>query len=306
LNNPANIPGRVSQLSMILTDLPDSGNLATPVWVADWYPSSRGGVAYRPNPKVPSPLEKYDLAMHDSQQRATYWELQTSKTLANVEWAGHCNGLAAASTMTDEPRVPVTYNNVYFTTDDVKALLIEMWQGGGHIVGGRCDAENIQYDSVGRMIQDECRDLNPATFHIAITNFLGLFRKPIIADLDAGIQVWNYPIISYTVQDKRPNLTVRDVTYWLTGVAKDTYDYNPDAVSFAFYQTQVTYTSMIKIYQYILELDASGQIIGGEWYGVSKKDHPDFIWRHTSPTPENPFIDVHTIYDIYFRSIPAY
>ena len=40
-------------------------------------------------------------------------------------------------------------------------------------------------------------------------------------------------------------------------------------------------------YQYILELDDGGAIIGGEWIGSSKKKHPDFLWlpigRHNVP-----------------------
>jgi hypothetical protein len=31
-------------------------------------------------------------------------------------------------------------------------------------------------------------------------------------------------------------------------------------------------------YDYILEVDANGKIIGGEWLGTSKKQHPDFVW----------------------------
>jgi hypothetical protein len=31
-------------------------------------------------------------------------------------------------------------------------------------------------------------------------------------------------------------------------------------------------------YDYILEVDAEGKIIGGEWLGESKKAHPDFVW----------------------------
>jgi len=38
-----------------------------------------------------------------------------------------------------------------------------------------------------------------------------------------------------------------------------------------------TYTHMDR-YDYILEVDAAGKIIGGEWLGVSKKQHPDFVW----------------------------
>jgi hypothetical protein len=31
-------------------------------------------------------------------------------------------------------------------------------------------------------------------------------------------------------------------------------------------------------YDYILELDAAGKIVGGEWIGASKRKHPDFVW----------------------------
>lgn len=37
------------------------------------------------------------------------------------------------------------------------------------------------------------------------------------------------------------------------------------------------YTSTNR-YEYILELDGEGKIIGGEWVGASKRHHPDFAW----------------------------
>jgi hypothetical protein len=38
-----------------------------------------------------------------------------------------------------------------------------------------------------------------------------------------------------------------------------------------------TYTHQDR-YDYILEVDSAGKIIGGEWIGTSKKQHPDFVW----------------------------
>ena len=32
------------------------------------------------------------------------------------------------------------------------------------------------------------------------------------------------------------------------------------------------------IYEYIVELDADGKVIGGEWIQGSRTDHPDFLW----------------------------
>ncbi len=37
-------------------------------------------------------------------------------------------------------------------------------------------------------------------------------------------------------------------------------------------------------YEYVLELDGEGRIIGGEWVGSSKKNHPDFLWLPITQT----------------------
>lgn len=39
------------------------------------------------------------------------------------------------------------------------------------------------------------------------------------------------------------------------------------------------------VYDYVLELDAAGKIVGGEWIGASKQNHPDFLWL---PVKKNP------------------
>jgi len=302
LNNPTNIPGASGTLMTVLNSLPERGNSNFPVWNGYWYPSSQNGTARRP-PNAWSPMEKYDQAMGDSGYQATNWEKESSKQLSDTDWAGHCNGLAAASTMVTEPKRAVVYKNVTFTVDDIKALLIEAWGSGGKMVGGRCNAKTIHYDTNGRIVESECRDLNPGTFHILVTNFLGNFHTPIIADTDNGDPVWNYPIVSYEVKYKQLDLNAQAVNMWLFNVNKNTYDYNPNAKSFAYYQTQIALsTGVQKIYEYILELDGAGNILGGEWFRNSKKDHPDFLWRHTQPTTENPYIDLNVVYAIYNQS----
>jgi len=47
-----------------------------------------------------------------------------------------------------------------------------------------------------------------------------------------------------------------------------------------------TYTGS-DTYRYVLEIDSQGRIIGGEWAGNSRTDHPDFLWlplRQNAPT----------------------
>src|SRR5205814_1353552 len=57
-------------------------------------------------------------------------------------------------------------------------------------------------------------------------------------------------------------------------------------------------------YDYILELDAAGKIVGGEWIGTSKRQHPDFVWlpiRASAPSVAGgkiTYANVKTIYDL--------
>jgi hypothetical protein len=57
-------------------------------------------------------------------------------------------------------------------------------------------------------------------------------------------------------------------------------------------------------YDYILEVDADGKIIGGEWLGDSKRNHPDFVWmalRSRSTTVAGgkiTYANVKAIYDL--------
>jgi subtilisin-like proprotein convertase family protein len=51
-------------------------------------------------------------------------------------------------------------------------------------------------------------------------------------------------------------------------------------------------------YHYILELDADGMIIGGEWVGSSIAAHPDFVWLPVGTSGGNPNIELDLIRDI--------
>jgi hypothetical protein len=43
-----------------------------------------------------------------------------------------------------------------------------------------------------------------------------------------------------------------------------------------------------KTYEFILELDAAGNVLGGEWLNSSKNDHPPFFWAPLGPGSEVP------------------
>ena len=82
----------------------------------------------------------------------------------------------------------------------------------------------------------------------------------------------------------------------LLGATGDKYAFNPDAVGFRQVKLSLRwiaeshqdldgnlsasiddYTNT-DVYEYIVELDAEGKIIGGEWIRDSRQNHPDFLW----------------------------
>jgi hypothetical protein len=297
LNDPHRIPGASSSLDYVFNKLPESGEVDR-TWGGHWWPMSEGGTSSTRYGN-PSPLKKYDMA---TGSQANAWEIENAKKYANIGWAGKCNGLASAGIMAEEPQKQVTYKDVTFSVTDIKALLAEVWQGSGYIVGDRCNRSAVTYDQYGRIREDDCRDLNPATLHVAVTNYLGLFGKALIADTDNSAAVWNYPIKAYQILDKK-FLTNSEATFQ-TQRMSSAYIYNSDAVDFVYVKMKITFVTLDpKVYEYILELDVKGKILGGEWLGGSKKDHPDFIWRPLDPVAENPYINIRLVNEIYKNSI---
>ena len=300
LNDPNRIPGSISALEYAFSKLPSEGKVER-LWTGWWWPMSQKGTASRKFGSK-SPMEKYDLAANTGGV-AQAWEIEASRPYANIGWAGHCNGLASAGIMAEEPTRAATYNGVTFEIEDVKALLTEKWQGSGYIVGDRCDRKVVTYDQYGRIKETECRDLNPGTFHIALTNYLGLFGKALITDIDNSEAVWNYPVSSFKVLSTQ-SMTNDEAIWRVQKESSTVYSYNPNAVDFVYVKNSVTFLGFDpRTYEYILELDLNGKILGGEWLEKSKKDHPDFIWRPSDPQADNPHLDFQIIDSIYKQSI---
>lgn len=299
-NDPRDVPGYDGAMTDLWANLPDQGT-SQAVWTGDYYPYSAGGLAKRVGGQA-SALEKFDQATN-GQGLAQRAELQLAQQLGGTSWAGHCNGLAAAGTMTSAPQHSVSRQGVTFTPTDIKALLIAIWQDGGQIVGGRCNLANIPVDATGRVTDATCRGINPAAFHLAIANFIGLKGKPVINDIQAGEEVWNYPIVRYQVLRK----TALDASAanQLLGRSGTTYAYDASATVFYWVVTRVTLaTGSVKTYEYLLEGNNSGEITGGEWVGASRDDHPDFVWRHTRPNPKaEKHLDVAFIEALYHDSL---
>ena len=61
----------------------------------------------------------------------------------------------------------------------------------------------VEYDEYGRPTgsDTECRDTNPGTFHVIISNYLGLEKQSFVEDRTFDDEVWNQPMRAYRVLD---------------------------------------------------------------------------------------------------------
>lgn len=209
-------------------------------------------------------------------------------------WWGVCHAWGRASVLEPEPLYPVTYRGLTFYPSDIKALLLTVYDAGPNIMlGGKCSSHSVPRDEHGRVVSPECRDTNAGTFHVVVTNMLGIHRRAFVEDRTGDYEVWNQPVRSYSVLSMRDGLTAEEANAVL-GVEGDQYLYNEDAVSFAEVETRLDYITESgpseepqlpnvdnytrnDTYHYVLELDGEGNIIGGEWARESAIAHPDFL-----------------------------
>lgn len=210
-------------------------------------------------------------------------------------WWGICHAWAPAAVMEPEPIRTVTYNGQVFTPSDIKGLMMITYDSTRAVMlGGRCNAKDVERNENGRATDSECQDVNAGAFHVVITNMLGRLHRAFDEDRTYNYEVWNQPIRGYEITELREGLTAAQANAIL-GLEGDGYQYNEDAVSFAEVRMTVQYITESRPseqprlpeidhytrsdrYHYILELDGNGNIIGGEWAGASQSNHPDFLW----------------------------
>lgn len=208
---------------------------------------------------------------------------------------------------------------VEFTPADIRAMLSEMNMNAKakFISGNRCRLPQDQIAArpiqrANPQIMDECDDVNPGSFHVGLVNFLGRMKQPIIFDEKQHEEVWNYPIYKYDYTADAPWTEAQAIAA-LRDSAKDangnslfppldSWMFNIRAKSFVHVNLNVYFRNAVDTlpistdtdpatavantqnYDYILELDDKGNVIGGEWMGKNRYDHPDFIWMPFEPS----------------------
>jgi hypothetical protein len=227
------------------------------------------------------------------------------------DWMGICHGWAPASFMVPRPTnaIEVTafdgHTKVKFYPADLKALASLLWAKAHYetlFVGGRCNdkhSDDALAENADERLSNDCIDTNPATWHLTTVNKIGRFKESFIIDATYDYEVWNQPMIQYNYAYFNPQTgknvsTLQEAMVSIEEFQNDHYKKyrSPKAKKVVGINMTIVYgaenipqpvsyddptrdwTSRVS-YQYDLELNAKGEIIGGEWYQF---EHPDFLW----------------------------
>lgn len=266
-----------------------------------------------------SPAEKYDLLVGDKNFTLTKYMWSQGEYYQNnfgkVEtWMGICHGWAAAAYMLDRPEKPVEVlsadgeHKIKFFPADIKALGSLLWaqtNTPSRFVGGRCNEKEPKKDATtGRVVDQQCFDTNPGTWHMAVVNQIGVSKRSFVIDATFDYEVWNHPVQAYRLRYFNPETyavssQASDVTIALSDYKKDKLGKYRDSRTKKIVGVEMVVTYVVEThpeqrefddsrldavnnvtYRYDLELDSNNNIIGGEWYTNA---HPDFLW---TPAPE--------------------
>ncbi len=283
-----------------------------------------------------SPAEKYDLLVGSRDFKLTNQVKQqglkyTDEDGAVAMWMGICHGWAVAAYASPRPAHSVTVKAadgktmINFYPDDLRALVSLKWASAsswdGLFIGGRCnvsqypsededeDKDELSLDAeTGRVLNAECFDTNPGTWHTVITNKIGRYNESFVMDATFDAEVWNQPVYAYKVQYYHPRTEVAGTleesimpidAQWQEEDTFAAFRNNPRAKKIVLVEMQVTYVlenhpqpgepevdymTSVK-YWYDLELDEHNNIVGGEWLN---NNHPDFLWtKKRSSRPQN-------------------
>ncbi|MFC1578011.1 proprotein convertase P-domain-containing protein [Thermodesulfobacteriota bacterium] len=302
------------------------GNTLSPVELYDkafnnWVPEG-GFDAYRQLTRFISPGVAYDGQYYEKYGKATKWahikggnyraRILTSpdgeplwdqeNNQDNLEWGGiedwwcHNHAWAAAAIMAPEPQNAVTIKGVTFEVADIKALINATYEGGRNLfLGNRCNTKEVQRDEHGRIMDSECRDVNPGAFHVVTLNRMGIRKLSFVIDATYDFEVWNQPCLDYEIEQQE-EVDLRTALELLGRTDASEYPYNANAKRFVHVKMKLRYVVAASAskepyrpiidnytrthnYDYLLELKENGEIDGGEW--IEDQPHPDFIWAPT-------------------------
>jgi hypothetical protein len=236
-----------------------------------------------------SPAEKYDIFMGRFDYPTV--KMVRDATSPHAEyWAGICHGWSPAALNHAEP-MPVVVTSeggiaVPFGSADVKALMDNYYANNAPaslFLGEKCqsgEGGNIFRRIASPFLKGpSCDDVNAGALHLILSNELGVRHQGFVADVDRWRQVWNQPVYAFTSrvtgarapqQDAAPG-TVREVLVHTDMFYADEIDATWTPVV-----GTPDFKKGVEAYEYSLELDGEGKIIGGQWLSENR---PDFLWN---------------------------
>lgn len=300
--SPGSDPRLMNVAEYRFNQLPLSANLddSDKYWANDYWPHRKGSINKRwntPDQKgfdtvsptreqafkmttdelaTLAPSEKFDL-LNGNYHYPLKAEVSSRAKSNDPLWWGICNGWSPASIVHNEP-TPKTLKNseglsVPFGSSDIKAL-VSYYYAYHHKVpttnqmGRRC------MTGIGPGCSN---DFNAGAFHLVLGNKVGLENTSFIADLEKGRAVWNHAVIKYDAKivgeeyvssrSVARQVRIRNEVTYVMEIKKNSW-----------YPTNGTedHVNVTRKYEYNLDLDASGNIVGGSWIS---SDRPDFIWN---------------------------
>ncbi len=232
-------------------------------------------------------------------------------------WWGTCHAWTPASLLMPEPQHSVTMNGQTFEVADIKALTQNIFDSTSAIMlGGRCNSKEVTRGPTGSA-NEACRDVNPGSLHVILTNFLGIAQLPLIEDRTANFEVWNQPVVGYEVTKQAK--VAASAANTCVGATGSTWKYNASAKDLYEVRVTVSYitegqastrpmgfanNTVTDDYHYILEVGSTGKVIGGRFCTDSEDSHIDFLWTPTGRyNPSNPSVNVAKVKELIAKSI---
>jgi hypothetical protein len=219
-------------------------------------------------------------------------------------WWGICHGWAPYAISEPAAKKPVTHNGVTFYPGDLEGLMSLVYGENlrTKFISQRCNKDNPTPPASGRLDETECRDMNPGSMMVVLGNMIGIRKKGIVEDRTYDDEVWNQPVFGYKVTNTTTDGKLKEITkseaIKLVGLTGKSYKYNTKAKKFyhvmigvdwireggpqhTSHVTELSLYTRTDNYEFVLEADSKGNIVGGEWVNGSQTNHPDFMWWPT-------------------------
>jgi len=148
----------------------------------------------------------------------------------------------------------------------------------------------LNIDEDGFVQEPECVDGNAGTFHLLLTNLIGLQGRSFAVDRSVFDTVWLAPVVSFEMLTSQ-QVSAKELYAILDELGWALLDL--EAASYRYVETNVTFTDPSQKsgysqqdYAYVLEIDEVGEVIGGTWAAGYLDVAPDFFLLPTGPAAE--------------------